>query len=52
MVSLRPIKEVVRKLSPDHPLRMVLMGEPDTMDRGEYFVKLTVWLRLLPADAH
>ncbi len=47
-VSLRPIKEFVRALRPDHPLRLVLMGEPDEMDRGEYYVKLTIWLRLLP----
>jgi hypothetical protein len=47
-VSLRPIKEFVRNLRPDHPLRMVLVGEPDELDRREYYVKLTIWLRLLP----
>jgi hypothetical protein len=51
-VSLRPIKEFVRSLRPDHPLRTVLMGEPDHIDSSEYLVKLTVWLRLLPNDGH
>jgi hypothetical protein len=46
-VSLRPIKEFVRSLRPDHPLRMVLMGEPDHINSSEYLVKLTAWLRLL-----
>jgi hypothetical protein len=49
-VSLRPLKEFVRNLRPEHPLRLVLVGEPDEMDRGEYYVKLTIWLRLLPPD--
>jgi hypothetical protein len=44
------MKEFIRKLSPNHPLRAVLAGEPDVMDRGEFYVKLTVWLRLLPND--
>ena len=51
-VSIRPIKEFAQKLSPDHPLRIVLMGEPDEIGQGEYLVKLTVWLRLLPNDGH
>ncbi len=50
-VSLRPIKEFVRNLRPDHPLRLVLVGEPDEMDRSEYYVKLTIWLRLLPLES-
>jgi len=49
-VSLRPVKEFVRSLRPEHPLRIVLAGEPDEIERSEYFVKLTVWLRLLPPD--
>ena len=51
-VSLRPLKEFVQRLSPDHPLRVVLMDEPDEIDRAEYCVKLTVWLRLLPNQDH
>ncbi len=50
-VSLRPIKEFVRALRPDHALRLVLMDEPDEMDRGEYYVKLTIWLRLMPDES-
>jgi len=50
MISLRPLKEFVQKLNPDHPLRVVLMAEPDEIDRDEYYVKLTVWLRLLPNE--
>ncbi len=49
-ISLRPIKEFAQKLSANHPLRIVLMGEPDEIGRGEFLVKLTVWLRLLPND--
>ncbi len=51
-ISLRPMKEFVAKLSANHPLRIVLMSEPDEIGRAEYLVKLTVWLRLLPNDGH
>ena len=51
-ISLRPMKEFVEKLSANHPLRIVLMSEPDEIGRSEYLVKLTVWLRLLPNDWH
>ena len=47
-IATRPLKEIVRKLPPDHPLRVVVLGEPDEIDGDECFVKLTVWLRLLP----
>ena len=47
-VATRPLKEIVRKLPPDHPLRVVVLSEPDEIDGNECFVKLTVWLRLLP----
>ena len=47
-VATRPLKEIVRKLPPDHPLRVVVLSEPDEIDGDECFVKLTVWLRLLP----
>ncbi|MGP8146968.1 MAG: hypothetical protein ACLQAS_06110 [Thermoplasmata archaeon] len=46
------MKEFVEKLSANHPLRIVLMSEPDEIGRSEYLVKLTVWLRLLPNDGH
>jgi hypothetical protein len=47
VISMRPIKEVIRGLSPDHPLRIVLLGEPDEMPRAEYGAKLKGWFRLL-----
>ncbi|MDA4131737.1 MAG: hypothetical protein OK454_01240, partial [Thaumarchaeota archaeon] len=47
IISLRPVKEVVRSLTPDHPLRIVLLGEPDEMPRAEYGAKLMGWFRLL-----
>ena len=50
-VATRPLKEIVRKLPPDHPLRVVILAEPDEIDGDECFVKLTVWLRLLPKDS-
>jgi hypothetical protein len=49
-VSIRPLKEFAEQLSPDHPLRVVLLSEPDTINAGDYCVKLEVWLRLLPVD--
>ena len=49
-VAIRPVKDVVRRLPPSHPLRVVVLSEPDELDGNEYFVKLSVWLRLLPKD--
>jgi hypothetical protein len=45
-VSLRPIKELVQRMDPNHPLRIVLLGEPDEMSRWEYGAKVSGWLRL------
>jgi hypothetical protein len=45
-ISLRPIKDAVRRLNADHPLRIVLQGEPDEMSRLEFGLKLMGWLRL------
>lgn len=50
MISLRPVKEFVRNLKPGHPLRILIMGEPDDMTRSEYCSKLMGWLRLLPEE--
>jgi hypothetical protein len=50
LVSLRPLKDLVRKLSPSHPLRILLMGEPDAMPVIEFTSKICGWLRLLPRD--
>ena len=44
------VKEIVRKLPLGHPLRVVVLSEPDEIDGNECFVKLSVWLRLLPKD--
>ena len=49
-IATRPLKEIVRKLPPDHPLRVVVLSEPEEIDGDECFVKLTVWLRLLPKE--
>ena len=38
-------------LRPDHPLRVVLSGEPDEIQTFEYLVKLPIWLRLLPNES-
>ncbi len=46
-VSLRPIKDLVGRLDQNHPLRILLLGEPDEMLRWEYGSKLSGWLRLL-----
>ena len=51
-IATRPLKEIVRKLPPDHPLRVVVLSEPEEIDGDECFVKLIVWLRLLPKDRH
>ena len=46
VISLRALKAFVRNLRPDHPLRIVLLGEPDEMSRYEYGSKLMGWIRL------
>lgn len=50
VVSLRPLKDLTRRLSPSHPLRILLMGEPDAMPVSEFSTKIGGWLRLLPSD--
>jgi hypothetical protein len=46
MISLRAVKQYVRGLRANHPLRVVLMGEPDEMTRAEFASKLLGWVRL------
>ena len=46
VISLLAIKSAIRGLRSDHPLRIVLMGEPDEMTRAEYASKLMGWVRL------
>jgi hypothetical protein len=45
-ISLRGLKSFAQNLRPDHPLRIVLLGEPDEMSRSEYGSKLMGWIRL------
>jgi hypothetical protein len=48
-IETGPLKAIVRKLPAGHPLRVVILSEPEEIDGDECFVKLTVWLKLLPA---
>lgn len=49
MVSLRPMKAVAESFEPTHPLRVLLMGEPDEVRADEYISKVRGWFRLLKA---
>jgi hypothetical protein len=46
VISLRSLKSLAKNMRPDHPLRIVLLGEPDEMSRSEYGSKLMSWIRL------
>ncbi len=46
LVSLRPFKAEVEALKPDHPLRLLMAGEPDAIPRQEYVAKIAGWYRL------
>jgi hypothetical protein len=52
MVSLREMKAMAQSLDPSHPLRILVLGEPDEMPRDEYAIKIVSWYRLIltPAD--
>jgi hypothetical protein len=47
MVSLREIKAMVHGLEPTHPLRILVLGEPDEIPRQEYASKILGWYRLI-----
>lgn len=47
MVDLRELKRLAEEFAPNHPYRIVLLGEPDVIPREEYFVKMSGWFRLL-----
>lgn len=49
MVSLRLIKAAAETFGPSHPLRILLMGEPDEVPAAEYALKLPGWFRLMRA---
>ena len=47
MVSLRQIKAMAQGLEPTHPLRILVLGEPDEIPRQEYASKILGWYRLI-----
>ena len=53
MVSLREMKAMAQSLDPSHPLRILVLGEPDEIPRHEYANKVVGWFRLIvtPADS-
>ncbi len=51
MVSLRPMKAVAESFVPAHPLRVLLMGEPDEVPAEEYVAKVRGWFRLMKAES-
>jgi hypothetical protein len=46
-VSIVPLKDMADRFAPDHPLRILLAGEPDDIPREEYASKLPGWYRLM-----
>ncbi|MDE1822156.1 MAG: hypothetical protein KGJ23_15170 [Euryarchaeota archaeon] len=46
-VSLRPLKAVAETFGAAHPLRTLLMGEPDEIPAMEYAAKVAGWFRLM-----
>ncbi len=47
LIDLRALKVVVRTLVPAHPLRILVLGEPNEISREEYVAKVSGWFRLL-----
>ncbi len=45
-MNLKPFKAAVGRLRADHPLRVLLAGEPDEIPRTEYAAKVLGWYRL------
>ena len=46
-VSLRSLKRLANKLAPAHPLRALLLNEPDDLPWDEYVTKASVWAQLM-----
>ncbi len=46
-VSLRRLKAIAERMGPRHPLRLVLLSEPDEVPWEEYASKSEIWFRLL-----
>jgi hypothetical protein len=53
LVSLREMKAMAQSLDPSHPLRILVLGEPDEIPRQEYAAKVVGWFRLIvtPVDS-
>ena len=51
MVSLRQMKTMAQGLDPSHPLRILVLGEPDEIPRHEYANKVVGWFRLIVTPA-
>jgi hypothetical protein len=51
MVSLRQMKAMAQALEPSHPLRILVLGEPDEIPRHEYANKVVGWFRLIVRPA-
>ena len=51
LVDLRPLKGAVLELPADHPLRLVVLMEPDKLSREEYAGRLPTWFNLLKTQA-
>ncbi len=51
MVSLREMKAMAQGLDPFHPLRVLILGEPDEIPRQEYAAKVVGWFRLIVTPA-
>jgi len=51
MVSLREMKAMAHALDASHPLRILLLGEPDEMPQHEYAAKVVGWFRLIVTPA-
>lgn len=47
MVSLKRLKGIASKLGPRHPLRVIMLTEPDEIPWAEYTTKAKIWWMLL-----
>jgi hypothetical protein len=46
-VSLRSLKRLATKLAPSHPIRALLLNEPDEIPWDDYVTKASIWSQLL-----
>ena len=45
------MKAMAQALEPSHPLRILVLGEPDEIPRHEYANKVVGWFRLIVRPA-